>query len=258
MADSFMELRTVVSSIRAICSDISPLTTCHGSGHGLALPVETLDALVFELERTYRELVAYEIMAGDLVTPQLTEAIDSVRIALRIMRNQAENLETHLEGVRGRPRLVIPCETLQLLVEHNFTVPQMAHMLGVSPSTIHRRMTLYGLSIGATYSSLNDQELDDIVAGISHNYPMCGCKQMAGHLLAGGVRMQQSRIRESLRRVDPRGIIVRRLTVTRRRTYSVPGPLSLYHIDGNHKLIKYDILILSREGSLLYTRMTMQ
>lgn len=53
-----------------------------------------------------------------------------------------------------------------------------------------------------------------------------------------------SRLQESLRRVDAEGVYMRRLRlhVLRRRQYSVPGPNSLWHIDGNHKLIRSVIL----------------
>jgi len=49
------------------------------------------------------------------------------------------------------------------------------------------------------------------------------------------------RVQESMRRVDPGGILVRTLQLNprRRRRYSVPAPNSLWHIDGNHKLIRY-------------------
>ena len=67
---------------------------------------------------------------------------------------------------------------------------------------------------------------------------MCGNSQMRGHLLARGFRVQQTRIREAQRRVDPAGAVIRRLRVLNRREYSVPSPLSLYHIDGHHKLIR--------------------
>lgn len=60
---------------------------------------------------------------------------------------------------------------------------------------------------------------------------------MKGHLLSRGYRLQQHRIRESIRRVDPRGSMLCRLQVTNRQVYCVPSPRSLYHIDGNHKLI---------------------
>lgn len=49
------------------------------------------------------------------------------------------------------------------------------------------------------------------------------------------------RVRDSLRRVDPIGTEVRALAnrTLRRRQYSVPAPNAMWHIDGNHKLIRY-------------------
>lgn len=64
---------------------------------------------------------------------------------------------------------------------------------------------------------------------------------MNGYLLSCGYRVQQHRIRQSLRRVDPHGCTLRQLQA--RRVYRVPGPRSLYHIDGNHKLIRWRFVI---------------
>ena len=68
---------------------------------------------------------------------------------------------------------------------------------------------------------------------------------MTGFLRSRGLRIQQHRIRESMRRVDPAGVLLMSLEmrITQRRRYQVPGPLALWHIDGNHKLIRYYILI---------------
>lgn len=67
------------------------------------------------------------------------------------------------------------------------------------------------------------------------------CERSAmGFLRGAGV--QQSRIRDAQRRVDPQGVLMRQLTVIRRRQYNVRAPLSLYHIDGNHKLIRWVII----------------
>ena len=85
---------------------------------------------------------------------------------------------------------------------------------------------------------MSDCELDTQVAEIQSHFPMCGNRQMMGHLLARGHRLQQFRVREAQRRVDPQGSVFRRLRALNRREYSVPSPLSLYHIDGNHKLIR--------------------
>ena len=106
-------------------------------------------------------------------------------------------------GTVGRPRFDIPREQLRLLIESHFNVPQMADMIGVSERTIHRRMSEYNLSIHSTYSEMTNQELDSVIADIHLEFPLCGNKQMSGHLLSRGIRVQQHRIRESMRRVDP-------------------------------------------------------
>lgn len=93
-------------------------------------------------------------------------------------------------------------------------------------------------SISATYSPINDEELDALVKDIQVMFPMCGNRQMLGQLLARGVRVQQHRVRESQRRIDPEGSMLRRLNCIHRRVYQVQAPRSLYHIDGNHKLIR--------------------
>lgn len=63
---------------------------------------------------------------------------------------------------------------------------------------------------------------------------------MTGFLLARGLRVQQERIRESMRRVDPEGVLLRalQLNTVNRGQYSVYSPLALWHIDTNHKLIR--------------------
>ena len=71
--------------------------------------------------------------------------------------------------------------------------------------------------------------------------PETGYKRMTGFLRSRGVVVQQSRIREAMRKVNPEGTMLRalRLHVTHRRSYQVSSPLALWHIDGNHKLIRY-------------------
>ena len=43
-----------------------------------------------------------------------------------------------------------------------------------------------------------------------------------------------------MRRVNPEGVLLRALTIntTNRRKYGVYAPLALWHVDGNHKLIR--------------------
>ena len=60
-----------------------------------------------------------------------------------------------------------------------------------------------------------------------------------GVLRSRGYIIQQARVRDCLRRVDPLGVVLRWAGTVQRRRYHVQGPLSLWHIDGNHKLIRY-------------------
>ena len=214
---------------------------------GRNIPESALDTFVVSLELVYRDLVAQQLLngpGGD--DANLNEGARLVQTTLQMLMRLKE--ETYISSSHstqptvsaaiGRPRFNISVEQLSFLVENRFTVPQMADTLGVSVRTVHRRLDENALSIRNQYSSIPDSELDSIVSQVHDLFPMCGNSQMQGHLLARGLRIQQSRIREAQRRVDPDGCMMRRLTTINRRQYSVPSPRSLYHIDGNHKLIR--------------------
>ena len=56
--------------------------------------------------------------------------------------------------------------------------------------------------------------------------------------------VQRDRIlRASIARVDPENSRIRRAVVVPRRSYSVPGPNSLWHIDGHHDLVSWEFVI---------------
>ena len=63
-------------------------------------------------------------------------------------------------------------------------------------------------------------------------FPNSGYKRMTGLLQNAGYRIQQNRIRESMRRVNPDGVLLRALELraVRRRRYQVPGPLALWMV----------------------------
>ena len=62
---------------------------------------------------------------------------------------------------------------------------------------------------------------------------------MIGHLRAKGIHVQQKRVRQALRTTDPASSVLRWGLVAKRRSYSVQGPNSLWHIDGHHALIRW-------------------
>jgi hypothetical protein len=141
----------------------------------------------------------------------------------------------------GRQKFNIPYEQLNFLVERGFTTVKMAELLGVSVRTIEPRFQEFGLSVRATYTEITDVQLDETVCKIMVTFPNTGYKRMSGYLRSRGIRIQQKQVREAMRCIDPEGTILRALemNVIQQRVYSVPSPLPLWHIDGNHKLIRY-------------------
>jgi hypothetical protein len=217
--------------------------------NGEPVPLDVLESFLIALERVYRELLMKESISA--LTSGEREACELIRNSMTVLLNLRDvqirnegngsvpsNLIEMENPIIGRPKFCIGLEQLSMLLEHRFSVPQIADMLGVSVSTIRRRMTEYGLSVAATYSSLSDDDLDTLTKEIQQIFPMCGNRQMMGQLLARGIRVQQYRVRESQRRIDPEGSMLRRLNSIHRRVYKVYAPRALYHIDGNHKLIR--------------------
>ncbi|XP_056100723.1 uncharacterized protein LOC143737598 [Siphateles boraxobius] len=145
----------------------------------------------------------------------------------------------------GRPLLDIPQEMIEYYVICGYSCVQLARLLGVSERTIRRRLEQHGLRARDLYSDVTDDVLDNIVAEIQRHYPNAGYRIIHGHLRAQGLHIQTSRVRESVRRVDPLGTQLRALAIcTRhRRQYSVSGPNAMWHIDGNHKLIRWRFVI---------------
>ncbi len=232
----------IVHSLRVLISDLN------ASGE---LRPDVADGFLWRIEMIYRELVAKEVMG--VLEPTECAALEYVRQAYQMFsavvdtfswrRNAsgAHNSQAPIvqAGNVGRPSFQIPSLQLEYLIQNRLSVPQIANIVGVSVSTVRRRMTEFDLSIRETYSSMLDVEVDAVVARVQQQFPTWGNRQMYGHFVSIGIRLPHQRIREAQRRVDPEGSILRQLSSLRRRRYSVPGPQSLWHIDGNHKLIRY-------------------
>ena len=176
--------------------------------------------------------------------------VDLLSEAHAIIVNNSHEVERNattqplFSGAPGRPKLNITQDQIEFLLERRFTVLQMSRLLGVSSSTIERRMAEFRLTVRGTYANISDEQLDATVREILVGFPNTGYKRMTGHLRSRGIRIQQSKIQDSMRRVDPQGILIHALemNIINRRVYSVPSPLALWHIGGNHKLIRYQNL----------------
>uniref|UniRef100_A0A3Q3H2N7 Integrase catalytic domain-containing protein n=1 Tax=Kryptolebias marmoratus TaxID=37003 RepID=A0A3Q3H2N7_KRYMA len=145
----------------------------------------------------------------------------------------------------GRPPLDVPGEILTTFAMAGLPTRQMSDRCGVSSRTIQRRLAQENLRKSDLYSTINDEDLDTLVMEIKRVHPNAGYKIMLGHVRSRGINIQRHRLRASMRRLDPEAILMRRLSIqtARRRQYSVPAPNSLWHIDGNHKLIRWRIVV---------------
>lgn len=150
-----------------------------------------------------QERVFLSAIVGQVGIPaEVIGGIDEVDFAINAEIDQEKTVALRAEqGARGRPKMRISEEQINSLLELSFQVPTIADLLGVSIRTVRWRMEEINVSVRASYSNLSDEQLDGIVSEINS-----GCHMHMPHVV--------------------------------RRSYFVPSPRSLMHIDTNHKLIR--------------------
>ena len=142
----------------------------------------------------------------------------------------------------GRPTLSVDLFEVEYLRSLQFTWEDIANLLGVSRSTIYRRVKECGLPIQG-YSDISDQNLDSAISEIKAMYPNDGEVLMSGHLHSRGIIVPRARLRASIHRVDPVNTQERRSITVRRRTYHAEFPNYVWHVDGNHKAIRWRLVV---------------
>lgn len=85
----------------------------------------------------------------------------------------------------------------------------MASILGISESTLRRRLNEFGLFSSRNFTQIYDDELDNIVVELKYEFQNSGYRMITGILRGKGIYVQQQRIIESLKRVDIEGVIAR-------------------------------------------------
>jgi hypothetical protein len=159
-------------------------------------------------------------------------------------------------GRQGRPRIDINYDILSTALEMRGPT-QLANVFHTSARTIRRRALEYGLvepgppvfayyeaqdgtviryhtSSTAPMSDLSNDELDAITYQILETFPTFGRRMIAGHLSHMGHRVPRSRLVDSYWRVHGPPTSAFGGRRIERRVYSVPGPNSLWHHNGQH------------------------
>ncbi|XP_016332272.1 uncharacterized protein LOC107680739 [Sinocyclocheilus anshuiensis] len=196
-----------------------------------------------------QELVIISALANIInISDYVISALTHLNIAIQRQMDSEEvcvTVDVERGGGRGRPRLTISTNTLIHLIELGLPLKCVANILGVSRATLCRRMADNNLSVTALYSTSTDEELDVLVTEVKNYLPDAGYRMVRGALLAKGHRLQWDRVVASMHRVDSVGVLSRmtNLRCMARRTYRVPCPKYMVHVDINHKLIRYNIVI---------------
>ena len=89
------------------------------------------------------------------------------------------------------------------------------------------------VSFTGPLSTILDSELDILIQQLRAHFRRAGIGMLDGMLRQLGHRLPRERIRESLMRIDPVQRVFQQIRL-RHRVYSVPGPNSLWHHDGQH------------------------
>ena len=215
------------------------------------------------LKETIRVRLEYLILSLQLVLPFTRENMQTVSEILRnvcclhdywirthslscteLAIYTLETPEVVQSGNVGRPRYSIPEDVLLHLRSSGFTWTKIAEMLLVSRWTLRRRVMEFGIQEITEFSRISDEQLDGIISRFMRDHgTLVGYSLVSGHLRSIGLRVQRDRIRHSIGRVDPENSRIRWAAVISRRSYSVAGPNSLWHIDGHHSLVSWGFVI---------------
>ena len=206
---------------------------------------ERLDQLVAHTEELLACCVAMEDPQSHPSTPQSDMQLLIVSVCALVSAIENSLLQAIRARARGpgRPPLSISEDHILYLFQNDFSLTDMSHMLGCSTRTVHRRLKALGLGRRERYSGMTDAALDVEVLEIHNRHSEAGSRIVEGMLRSQGLLIQRQRIRDSLRRIDPQGTQERLARALHRRKYRVPSPNSLWHIDGNHKLVRWRFVI---------------
>jgi hypothetical protein len=122
----------------------------------------------------------------------------------------------------------------------NIQIP--VNISGASASNSTDQLTRSAVSFTGPLSTLSNDVLDNLILQLRAHFRRAGISMLDGMLRQLGHRLPRDRIRESLMRIDPVQRVFQRIQI-RRRVYSVPGPNSLWHHDGQHGLFTMSVFI---------------
>ncbi|KAK6974800.1 hypothetical protein R3P38DRAFT_3335634 [Favolaschia claudopus] len=134
-------------------------------------------------------------------------------------------------GKRGRPQKVLnPTFVAEAMSSsRKITVTQLAKLMGISRPTL--------------FKHLRANNLDALVRSFRASKPDSGLGYLVGFLRRHGLRVQRRRVYSFIHPVDGLGRALRQRRGIKRQDYRVSRAHALWHVDGHHKLILWEIVI---------------
>lgn len=188
--------------------------------------IEQLSSILFELIKDLQDILSKWLDMEVGINP------DRPYVGLQA--------EKHHCGGRGRPKYIIQPEQLVFLRDIRFTWTRIASLYGISSRTLYNIRCELGLLRQSfdSFSQISDADLLEEVCVIKRVMPEAGQNIVRGSLEARNIHVQMTRIQNCISQVDPINTALRWAAPRKRRVYSVPHPNALWHIDGNHKLVR--------------------
>jgi len=143
--------------------------------------------------------------------------------------------------VMSKKRKLIDPDLVYSLCESNISWNEIANELHVSRSVLYKwrkDSNFQGPKI-----NVDDIQLNQLISNNIEGQPRRGEVLVGAYISSLGLDVTRNQLRKSLHRVDSDGILFRKTKPIQRRVYSVAGPHHLWHHDGNHKLIRWGIVI---------------
>ena len=149
--------------------------------------------LLTVLQMEYANVSSVELIAalGQLLL-EAHEILESL-IYCECMEKEYESLVL-VSGEAGRPSFEIGSDILLFYIEHGFNARRMSEMLGVSRSTVFRRLRQYSLSMKSHGTCITDSELDEEVDLAIKNFPYFGIRRMKGMLRSKNIIVSWQRL----------------------------------------------------------------
>ena len=134
---------------------------------------------------------------------------------------------------KGRSSIELDVDSVKCLLSLAFSKSKVAGILVISRKTLYNKIAVFpNPDDFKKHSAITEAQLEVTVRRIKEEYPNDEEIMVADHLLKQGIRVQCAKLRESIHRIDPHGVVERRSVAVRRREYHAKGPNEVWHIDG--------------------------